>query len=307
MNSYRKKKERERILISSAAVLGFILFVILISLILNLFKFEDFNEYTGPVKITFGTPEGLDELLKTPEITKPQNVEPKPVPKPEVEPEPEITEIRPDTVPEPVENKPEEPKVEEPVESYKEPAEESIPEPKPVVQKGVENGNSHETSFESSSSKIGRRAYFPIWQFMPLPGKISKTIYSQIHGDITRMDEENYNRNLFLMFYSESDDQYKLKDTVPLQSRPDLWAILEQAGYDMDNAEYKKGRNLKSVIISFEINSNSNGINAIKSAEIDSSSGYGEIDEAVLYGFRQSTYSNSTDDSVKGRFKYSFK
>lgn len=324
MNSYRIKKERERTLFSCAVVAGSILVVFLISLISGLFGFEDFNEYSGPVKITFGTPEGLDELLEINKLTEPSKpekpaVEPEPVkdidpkidevePLPPVEPEPKVVEPVEKTEPAPISKPATEPEVKSVTESHKPeatPAPE--PKPKPVIQKGVENGNSHETTFESTSSKIGRRAYFPISQFMPLPETVAISMFLQITGDITGMDEVDYNKNLFLRYYSEEGGRYELIDDIPFQARPDIWAILEQAGYDLDNPEYKRKYNLNYVIISFEINSNSNGINAIRSAKIDSTSGYPEIDEAVLYGFKQSTYSNSTDDSVKGRFKYSFK
>lgn len=319
MNSYRLKKERERTLFSCAVVSAAILLVFLISLIFNLLGFEDFNEYSGPVKITFGTPEGLDKLLESSEITKPaEPVETEPEPEKVAEPEA----VKPEPVPVP------EPDVKEPVETTEpvdtpEPVSDSTnsevtesdsvskpkpaPEPQPIVQKGTENGNSHETTFDSTSSKIGRRAYFPISQFMPLPEVIISTVFNKISGDITGMDEVDYNRNLFLRYYSKSNGSYLLNDTVPFQARPDLWGILEQAGYDLSRAEYKTKYNLNYVILSFVINSNTNGVNAISSVEIESTSGYKEIDDAVLYGFKQSTYSNSTNDKVRGRFKYSFK
>lgn len=323
MNSYRLKKERQRTLFSCAVVAGSILLLFLISLISGMFGFEDFNEYSGPVKITFGTPEGLDELLDSSELMDPEDME-EPIvePEPVAEPEPEVVESITEPVVEPEPTKPE-PAIESKPEIVKpeplpQPAEKNVkevtkpvnkpaPEPKPVVQKGEENGNSHETTFESTSSKIGRRAYFPIYQFMPLPESLPESFFLKIVGDITGMGEENYNRTVFLRYYSVDSGVYSLNGSIPLQTRPEIWGILEEAGYDMDNPEYKTKYHLNYVIISFEINSNSNGINAIGSAQIESTSGYKEIDDAVLYGFKQSTYSNSTDSSVKGRFKYSFK
>lgn len=308
MISYREKKERERLILSTLYVFGSTLIVFGILYLFNLLKFEDFHEYTGPVKITFGSPdvtEDVTPILKKQEI--PREIEkPQPdkeiLPEPEVVKEPEIVEsvsneIKKDT---PVKKETKKPEVVKPAEVTP-PA-----EPVPVIQNGRENGNSHETSFESSSSKIGRRAYFPISQFMPLPETVSIDIFSLIEGDVTGFGDSSYNRSFFKKYYSDRGSYYSLNGDVPLQNRPDLWAILDKAGYNLDDADYKKDRRLKPVIISFEINSNSGGVNSIKSAEIVSSSGDREIDEAVLYGFKQSTYSNSTDQSVKGRFKYSF-
>jgi len=39
---------------------------------------------------------------------------------------------------------------------------------------------------------------------------------------------------------------------------------------------------------------------------LESSSGYSDIDTAVLYGFRKAEFSNSGSDSVSGRFTYRF-
>lgn len=305
MNSYREKKERERLIFSSMTVFGATVLIFSVAYLLDLLKFEDFNEYTGPVKITFGSPDASVETLpvKRPIV---ETVEDEVVPEQElaIEPLPEVDN-------EVLESKSHEiknniPKIEEKeiVKRVKKVVEEPIKEPKPIVQKGRESGNSHETSFASSSSKVGRSAYFPISQFMPLPKSISMDIFALIDGDVTGFDDPDYNRDFFKKYYMDRGSFYSLNRRIPLQNRPDMWAILEEAGYDLDNAEYKSDRKLKTVIIAFEINNNANGI---ERATIVNSSGDTEIDEAVLYGFKQSTYSNATEDSVKGRFKYSFK
>lgn len=307
MNEYRIKKERERILKSSVLVLGTTTIIFLALWIIGLLEFEDFNNYSGPVKITFGVEDGAEDVVvPVKEIVKED--QPEVDPEPEVEPLPEEV-ITPESTPEPEEAPKEKikevPKPEEPVkETIKEPKEEKPPQP--VIQKGVESGNSHETTFQSDSSKIGRRAYIPISLYMPLPKAVSRSLFSSITGDITGFGEEGYNRKAFLKFYRDNGSDYVLDETTPLDSRPEIWSILKEAGYNLDKAEYKTGRKLKSVIISFEIRGNTNGSNAIKSANLESSSGYEDIDEAVLYGFKKSTYSNSTDDDVKGRFRYSF-
>lgn len=308
MNSYREKKERERLLFSSLVVFGSIIVLFLLFFLIDFLKFEDFNEYTGPVKITFGSPDATLESLpvKQPEI---EDVPEESIPEEEVAPvvepivENEVVNSKSDIIKNDI------PKIEETkvVEAVKKVVKKPVVEPTPIVQKGRESGNSHETSFESTSSKVGRSGYFPISQFMPLPKEITIDIFSLITGDVTGFDDPDYNRTFFKRYYIESGNLYSLNSSVPLQNRPDLWAILDEAGYNVNNAEYKTEYNLKTVIISFEINNTSNGVTNIKSAKIESSSGNTAVDEAVLYGFKQSTYSNSTDSSVKGRFKYSFK
>lgn len=303
MNSYRLKKERERLLFSALSVLGSIVVVLLLSWILDLFRFEDFSDYSGPVKITFGSELSeveSDVVVPEPVIEEPETVERveelTPIVEEPVVPEPtqpkEVTE----TIEEPVIDRVEEvtPEVVKPVKP-----------PEPIVKKGRESGNSHETSFDSSSSEIGRTAYFPIADYMPLPKSIPIDTYALITGDITGFGEKNYNRNFFERYYMKSGSVYELIDSVNYQQRPDLWAILKQAGYDIDRAEYKQ-QSLNTVVVIFEIEKSSDGSFVVSSAEIEKSSGVAEIDDAVLYGFRKSTYSNSTDTVVKGRFKYSF-
>ncbi len=302
MNNYRIKKEKERLLLSTVYVLGSTALVFLLLFILGLFKFEDFNEYSGPVKITFGSPlsEITDNVVKPKEIVSQETVK---EPVPELPKSEETT-----TIPKNESIKNTVPEKKEPLNKSSEIADNKVTseEPKQIVQSGRESGNSHETTFDSDSSKIGRRAYFPIAQFMPLPNILTDAVYNSVSGDITGFDDPDYNRNLIDKFYSKNLNNYVLVREIPLQDRPYLWAIIEKAGYDLNKAEYKLGTKLKDVIIAFEINGNSNGANAIKSAEVITSSGNKEIDEAVLYGFKQSTYSNSTDEIVKGRFKYTF-
>lgn len=307
MNEYRIKKERERILKSAVLVLSSTTIIFLTLWIIGLLQFEDFNNYSGPVKITFGIEDGIDEVVvPVKEIVK--------KPEPEVDPEP-IKELTPPQDQETPESSPEpEPKSVEPENDPKpkEPVRDSVPEPKevtpptPPVQEGFEGGNSHETTFQSDSSDISRSFYSEIYLNMPLPKSITRELFSFITGDITGWGDEGYNRKVFLKFYRDSGDAFVLDDPVDLEDRSELWLILESAGYDIDKADYKIGKKLKPVIISFEISGEKGGRGTIKSAVIDSSSGYKDIDEAVLYGFKKSKYSNSSEDNVKGRFRYSF-
>lgn len=309
MNQYRLKKERERVLKSAVIVLSTSTLVFAILWIIGLLKFEDFNNYSGPVKITFGIEDGVEDLdvpvNKLP--VKKEEPEPEPEPIEPVEEKDPVVEKEPDPIPEEKIEPKKEPKKPEEVKKH-EPKEVKEPEPpKPRIQKGTESGNSHETTFESSSSDIGRSAYIPISLYMPLPKSISKDIFANIRGDVTGFDEEGYNRSYFLEFYRDNGEEFVLDYSIPYNDRPYIWTIIENAGYNLSNADYKKDKNLKPVIILFEIKGSSSGNSAIKSAVVDSSSGDNEIDEAVLYGFKRSTYSNATDDDVKGRFKYDFK
>lgn len=175
-----------------------------------------------------------------------------------------------------------------------------------IEKKGRESGNSHTTLLFTNSSDIGRSAYFPICDFMPLPSVISEDIYNNINGDITGFGEEGFNKTYFDKYYYKNNEQYILKYDVAYIDRPDLWAILKEAQYDIFYPEYKEKNNLKEVKISFEVRSNTNGSNSLKNIQIVTSSGNKDIDNAVKYGFKQSTYNNDTDLDIKGEFIYQF-
>jgi outer membrane biosynthesis protein TonB len=83
--------------------------------------------------------------------------------------------------------------------------------------------------------------------------------------------------------------------------------MLEDAGYDVKNAEYKAGKHLRSVEILFKVSSpGTAGMPRLEDVLIESSSGYSDIDAAVLYGFKKAEFSNSGSNSVSGRFTYRF-
>jgi hypothetical protein len=164
-----------------------------------------------------------------------------------------------------------------------------------VTFRGSEMGSSLATTFGASSGQVGRNIYVPIYLYMPLPSRIDESIYRNIQAKET-----------FRSYYQASGSEWVLKSQVPLPQRGDLWTMLEAAGYDASTADFRTERKLSPVVIQFAVSPVSNGRVELIDLRLSSSSGSSDIDEAVIYGFRQATFFNKTDNAVEGKFEYSF-
>ena len=194
------------------------------------------------------------------------------------------------------------------------PSETGIPTGSPtgsgsVSLKGSEAGNSFETNFDTGSGKISRSLYVPIYLYMPLPVRLDKALYDAVPA--SKFGEPAELRKARLRdIYDMRGTLLTLKDDVALKDRPAVWVILEDAGYPLGKADYKSGRDLRPIIIEFSVGApaadyGSSGA-PLLSASVVSSSGYPEIDAAVLYAFRMAGFSNNSRSTVKGRFTYNF-
>ncbi len=183
-------------------------------------------------------------------------------------------------------------------------------EKKVAVVKGREEGNAYETTYEASPGIVGRNFWIPIYMYMPLPQFLDRFFFDSIVGDDelsnrpgTRTVESK--QKFLLDYYELLGDEYYLKNLPPKDTRPTIWSYLEDGEYDLDKAEYKEGKTLRPVIITFEVTAGDDKI-SITGAQVSRSSGFPEIDEAVLYGFLKASFYNSSEESVKGRFTYRF-
>ncbi len=164
-----------------------------------------------------------------------------------------------------------------------------------VTFRGSEMGSSLATTFGASSGQVGRNIYVPIYLYMPLPSRIDDSIYRNIQAKET-----------FRSYYQASGSQWVLKSQVPLPQRGDFWTMLEAAGYDASTADFRTERKLAPVVLQFAVSPLINGRVELIDLQLLSSSGSSEIDEAVIYGFRQASFFNKTGNAVAGKFVYSF-
>jgi len=186
----------------------------------------------------------------------------------------------------------------------------AVPSPTPVVTekviRGVEKGNSSELILKPQGEKISQNAYWPVYLFMPLPAKLDAALLGRIPGsDLYSADER---RALLLQFYTRGADGLTLSSDPGLPVRPALWSILEGAGYDVANADYKRNNVLKPVVITFRIGTPPTPTDNPELLEVtlDQSSGNTAVDEAVLYAFKKSTFANGTGQVAQGRYTYDF-
>jgi len=319
MTPYQIKQQKRRTVLSFVS--AFLLHLLLFggALLYSWLFVEDMTEFSGPVLVKLGEPEGAD-LPLTPEPAEETSAPEQPpaaeeVPPPAAE-EPESPEAvlpsppeEPAEKPEPPVEKPEPSPEAVPEEPAAEPADipekpvEPQPEPEPVPIKGSEAGNAHETVLATGEGSVGRNIWRPIYLYLPLPRELDVRFVEGVQASGLNSAEEN--RTILLRYYEMNplNGGYLLSRSVSFDERPFLWLLLEQAGYDTADAEYKKDRSLRPVIISFTVIPDTG---ELMDVFLKQSSGYGELDEAVLYGFRASEYFNRTNRKIKGRFTYRF-
>jgi hypothetical protein len=164
-----------------------------------------------------------------------------------------------------------------------------------VTFRGSEMGNALATTFGASSGQVGRNIYVPIYLYLPPPAAIDESIYRNIQAKET-----------FRSYYQQSGSGWRLKAQVPLSQRGDLWTMLEAAGYDASMADFKTANKLSPVVLEFAVGPLSKNKVELVDVRLVTSSGSSEIDEAVIYGFRQASFFNKTGNAVAGKFVYGF-
>lgn len=173
--------------------------------------------------------------------------------------------------------------------------------------KGSEQGNAFETSYESGNGKIGRSLYVPIYLFMPIPAMVAKTIYDSIPPSKDGLRTAEIRKMEFRSWYEPSGDSWRLKKDPPPDQRPALWLMLRDSGYPLAKAEYKTGKALRPVVLTFKVGApDASGTPSLLEVAVVSSSGYKELDDAVVFGFEQAAFFNDSPAVVTGRFTYRF-
>jgi outer membrane biosynthesis protein TonB len=175
--------------------------------------------------------------------------------------------------------------------------------------KGSEQGNSFETNFEAGSGRITRSLYVPIYLYMPLPHFLDKGLYDAVPASKDGLQTAEIRKALLRQYYSQTGTLFRLTEAgVPMAQRPAIWVILADAGYRIDQADYKYSRSINPVVVEFMVSApDANDRTSLLSVKIVSSSGYSDIDEAVLYGFGMGAFSNDQNRTITGRFTYNFR
>ncbi len=260
------------------------------------------------------------KLVKKPEPVKPK-AEPKPAKPatPKEAPKKTATTIPvPEIKPEPAASVPAEPASVTPVVTATTtpvPAEPWIPGQRPIGSRvtgdsttiaKAEKGNAMETTLGGAQGTVGQGIYVPIYLSMPLPRELPGSILTRIPAQIIPPNIVMYSaearQRAFRVFYELSGGVWKLKAPVSLEQREPLWSIIEDAGYDATLADYKTGRNLTPIVISFTVTKDLK----LKNVELLQSSGDPVVDESVVYGFKRASFWNKTGDVVTGKFTYRF-
>jgi hypothetical protein len=315
-------QDRKRMSLSFGIALGLYLLGFGIVALFGLFREDVVSDYAGPVIVRLGRPDGADVTRPTEALTPPAPAVPaeRPTPETSAPPVPEAP-VRPVTeapvvTPTPTTRDSATPRPVAPT-APAQPVPAVVPSPTPVpvpaqpasqTFRGSETGNSYDMTIEAISGTAGRSLYEPIWLYMPLPGIISNAIYLKIpdRAGIISGDER---RKQFASVYDYVGGNWQLKKNSqpPYDSRPSIWVILEDAGYDVSKAEYKTANNLREITLLFKVSPYhpERGV-TLQEVLVERSSGMSTIDDAVVYAFSKAQFSNSGDKSINGRLNYRF-
>ncbi|MBF9017165.1 MULTISPECIES: energy transducer TonB [unclassified Oceanispirochaeta] len=312
MTPYQQKKQNRRTLISFLAAFLFHLLIVGGVLLYDYLFVEELNEFSGPVLVKLGEPEGEDIPVLPEEDTPVNDV-------PEDSSTPSQASDIPDSpsdapsVPEPVSDDAVRPATEEallsdpsdkvedssPEESPLETQPETPSEPKVQIVSGEEAGNSFEYQYNSEGN-VGRSLGAEIYLYMPLPQFINMDLFDKVKGD--SYSPGTSRKDFILKYYKKFNEELALQYAPVTDDVRALWDYLIDAGYDYQNADYKTDGYLRPVILSFSISPEGDLLNV----EIQKSSGNPDVDQAVKVGFQNAAFYNSVDREINGRFTYRF-
>lgn len=328
-------RERHRDTVSWISALLVYLLIAGILAVAGVFRTVDVSDYAGPLLVRLGTADGADIPVARPErqaVVQPEPVPERPAPaentsaRQPAPPVPEAAAARPAAPTSEAGKVPDKPSPQQaapavPVPEPSATAQTAPPTPPPPVAiRGKEGGNSYALTMETPSGTAGRSMYVPIWLFMPLPFELSNELYEAIPDLAGLSGTAAGRRRTFARFYEKKATgtwQLKRMKQPEYDARPDLWTMLEDAGYDLANAEYKQDKKLRDVVILFRVSpaaqpdspaagSGTQSRPVLEDVAMETSSGYSDIDEAVMNGFRRAEFSNSGTMSIRGRFTYKF-
>lgn len=325
--SWVAAQDRKRMSLSFAIALGLYLLAFLVAALLGLFREDLVSDYAGPVIVRLGRPDGVDLIrpadaptLQVPAVPAerptPENLLP-PTPEATVRPVPETQVPRPTPTPQPATTpRPVQPTAPpQPAPAVAPTSASALVPPQPTSQtlRGSETGNSYDMTIEAIAGTAGRSLYEPIWLYMPLPYELPNSIYAAIPDRAGLPGTAAQRREQFMAVYELVSGTWRLKrgpmpGSQPVyEARPPIWVMLEDAGYDLANAEYKTMNRLREITLLFKLSPYhpDRGV-TLETVHIERSSGISFIDDAVVYAFSKAQFSNSGDKSINGRLNYRF-
>ncbi len=297
--------QRRRSIVSWSTALGLYLFAIGLSILLTAFGIKDYGDYSGPVVVRIGSPDGADSLKPAPQFEEPAVMQAQ-----------EAQVEQPGSRPEPVPARKADgaqasqtAKQESQAQVAPSSQTQAAEQPEQTVLRGSESGNSYDMTLMASPGIVGRGVYTPVWMFMPLPTILVHGIYEKIPDKPGLSGTAEERKAVFKKHYKESGNEWQLSGfrQPDYDARVQLWPMLEEAGYDIKNAEYKTQNKLRPVVILFKVSApGASGKPQLLDIHIESGSGMSTIDNDVLNAFKSAEFYNSGDTSISGRYTYRF-
>lgn len=306
-----RAEDRKRRLLALGIVAAAYALLFLAFGIAALLQREELGDFSGPVVVRLGKPEGEDlrRAVDEPELPAPPEAQAPPSPQPP-EIAPAAAQPSAAAVPKPAPSAvPVAPRPTAPAQAAQ-PAPQ--PAPPPTVQlRGSDEGNSYEIEVSAGAGDVARSFGPQIWLYLPLPVEISDDLYQAIPDKKGISNTVEQRRVEFGKIYRKKDaETWELigRENPDFIYRPEIWVMLSDAGYPVSKAEYKEGNSLRSITILFKVSTaKADGSVTLDDIELEVGSGNGDIDKAVLYGFKAGAFRNSGSIPVNGRFTYHFK
>lgn len=322
-------QDRRRATFSWGLTLAFYALAFGAALVFEGSRVPELADTLGPVMVRLGRPEGSESPLASSILTSPPARIPAAAaasapaaPASPAAPPPKTVEVPSKAAPPAQPKAPAQPAAQAAARAQPAPASAAPPEPAregaapspaaaevgPVIAKGSEAGNSYSASVGGASGQVARSLYIPIYRYMPVPmyvdSRVADKLLDPASGSFVPLAERT---RLFREAYVKEGEDWRLKAPLPLPRREPLWTILEEAGYVVARADYKAGKALSPVVLVFTVTPGVGYANpSLTDVKITQSCGYSDIDEAVLYGFRQAVFSSSAKTPATGKFTYRF-
>ncbi len=172
-----------------------------------------------------------------------------------------------------------------------------------------QKGSSWEIVLGGSKDTVGRGLGTLVEDSLPLPFTVPVEIFNNINDQIEPpnriINSAQARKRAFTNFYKLDGSVYRLNTNVPLEYRDDIWLILEDAGFNAADAkeQYRRGKNLQPIIIGFSVRNDNKPYEAV----VTQSTGDPDLDEAIMYGFKNAAFWKKSDEAlIPGRFTYRY-
>jgi len=176
----------------------------------------------------------------------------------------------------------------------------------PTTVKGSDAGNSWELNVQAGSDLAGLQVRPDILLYMPLPYRLDFALHERMLASLGSGNAAAARKVTLERVYRQEGNIWLRTDTVAFSDRPEIWLLLEAAGFN--RRSYAEGKVQGPVSFQFTVQS-AKGEQArrISDMKLVQSSGNSDVDEAVRHALSQASYYNKSTQDIKASYTYRFR